>query len=405
MQTGDGAGAMRHVGARRLAWAGFIAIVVVYAIGLAISIGSGGSTDPFGLLVFVFPVVGILILTRQPGNTIGWINLAIGGVAAASGILSGYAEYGLRTHPGSLPGADVALALSESSWAPIIGIMGTYLLLLFPDGRPPSPGWRWVGWLSAVGIAGTMVGLTIIPGNFADSGYPNVTNPLGIEAIRGVEWIAFLFIPLIPISIGLSAFSLVRRFRRSTGTVRLQLKWLTAAAAITAVLYALAFVVPGNWDSSKAPVYVSVIQTLWFLSFFLVPIAIGFAILRHRLYDIDVVINKTLVYGSLTAVLAGVYVGLAVGLGSLAGRDNSVVIAGSTLVVAALFRPARRRIQGFIDRRFYRRKYDAQRTLEAFTARLRDQVNLDELHEHLLAVVDETVRPASMSLWLREGET
>ncbi|MDP9343063.1 MAG: hypothetical protein M3Q23_13445 [Actinomycetota bacterium] len=402
---GDGQGAARldDVWRRRLAWAGFIAIVLVYAIGLAISILSGGSTDPFGLLVFVFPLVGILILTRQSGNTIGWILLAIGGVAAASGVLTSYAEYGLRTHPGSLPGADVALAISGPSWAPIIGIIGTYLLLLFPDGRPPSPGWRWVGWLSAVGIGGTMVGLTIVPGNFADSGYPNVINPLGIEALRGVEWIAFLFIPLIPISIVLSAISLVRRFRRSTGTVRLQLKWLTAAAAVTAVLYAFAFAVPGNWGSTKAPAYVSVIQTMGVLSFFLIPIAIGFAILRYRLYDIDVVINKALVYGSLTAVLAGVYVGLAVGLGSFVGRDNSLVIAGSTLVVAALFRPARRRIQGFIDRRFYRRKYDAQRTLEAFTARLRDQVDLDELHAHLLAVVDETVRPASISLWLREG--
>jgi hypothetical protein len=404
MQTGDGAGAMRHVAARRLAWAGFIAIVVVYVSGLAISITSGGTTDPFGLLVFVFPVVGILILTRQPRNTIGWILLAVGAAAAASGVLTSYAEYGLRTHPGSLPGADVVLAISGPSWAPIFGIMGTYLLLLFPDGRAPSPRWRWVGWLAAVGIVGTMVGLTIIPGNFADSGYPNVVNPLGIEALRGVEWIAFVFIPLIPISIIMSAISLVRRFRRATGTVRLQLKWLTAAAAITAVLYALAVAVPGSWGATKEPAWVSVIQTLGVLSFFLIPIAIGFAMRRYRLYDIDLVINKTLGYGLLTAILAGVYEGLAEGLGSVVGKDNSIVIAGSTLVVAALFRPVRGRVQALIDRRFYRRKYDAQRTLESFTARLREEVDLDELHSHLLAVVDETVRPASMSLWLREGE-
>ncbi len=403
MQTGEGAGAMSHAAARRLAWGGFIAIVLVYMVGGATSIASG-SVDPFGFLLFVFPLVGILILTRQPRNTIAWILLAIGALAAASGVLTSYADYGLRSHPGSVPGPDVALAIEGAMWAPIFGLMGAYLLLLFPDGRLPSRGWRWVAWMSAVGIVGTWVGLTILPGKFTDSGYPNVANPLGIEALRGFEWVVFMFLPLIPLSIVLSAISLARRFRRSSGTVRLQLKWLTAAAAITAVLYALAFAVPGNWGATKAPTYVSVIQSVGVFSFVLIPIAIGFAILRHRLYDIDVVINKALVYGLLTAVLAGVYVGLAVGLGSLAGRDNSLVIAGSTLVVAALFRPARRRIQGFIDRRFYRRKYDAQRTLESFTARLREEVDLDELHAHLLAVVDETVRPASMSLWLREGE-
>jgi hypothetical protein len=403
MKAGDGAGAMSHAAARRLAWGGFIAIVLILGIGLALAIPSH-SVDPFVFLLMVFPLVGILILTRQPGNTIGWILLAIGGIGAASGVLTSYAAYGLRTHPGSVPGAAVALALSGSLWAPIFGLMGTYLLLLFPDGRPLSPGWRRVGWLSAVGIGGTWVGLTILPGSFADSGYPGVTNPLGIGALRGFEWVAYVFLPLIPICIVLSAISLVRRFRQSRGTVRLQLKWLTAAAAVTAVLYALAFAVPGNWGATKAPTYVFVIQSLGVLSFVLIPIAIGFAVLRYRLYDIDVVINKALVYGSLTAVLAGVYVGLAVGLGSFVGKDNSLVIAGSTLVVAALFRPARRQLQQLIDRRFYRRKYDAQRTLEAFTARLREEVDLDELHAHLLAVVDETVRPASMSLWLREGE-
>jgi len=400
---GAGSGArISDVAARRLAWGGFIAICLIYAAGFATSIPSG-SVDPFGVMTFVFPLVGILILARQPRNTIGWVLLSIGAVAAVDAILTSYAEYGLRTHPGSLPGADVALALSEPLWAPILGIMGIYLLLLFPDGRPPSPRWRAIAWLGAVGIGGTVVGLTVLPGTYADSGYPNVINPLGIEALRGFEWVALIFIPLIPVSILASAISLVRRFRRSEGAVRLQLKWLTAAAAITAVLYALVFVMPGAW-SANTPTYVFVIQSLAVLSFVLIPIAIGFAVLRYRLYDIDVVINKALVYGSLSAVLAGVYVGLAVGLGSVAGRDNSFVIAGSMLVVAALFRPVRRRIQGFIDRRFYRRKYDAQRTIEAFTARLRDQVDLDELHAHLLAVVDETVRPASKSLWLRDAE-
>ncbi len=405
MAAEKGAGRLSDRAARRLAWAGFTTIVIVYAMGIAIAIATHASIDPFGLFLFIFPLTGILILNRQPRNTIGWVLLSVGAIAAGDGVLGAYADYGLRIHPGSLPGADVALALQQPLWAPIIGVMGTYLLLLFPDGRLPSRGSRVVAWTSAIGIGGAWLFMSVLPGRFTDAGYPHVSNPLGIEALRGMEWLPFVFIPLIPLSIIGSAVSVVRRFRRSTGMERLQLKWLTAAAAITAVLYACGFAVPGNWGSTKAPTYVTVIQSLGPLSFFLIPIAIGFAILRYRLYDIDVVINKTLVYGSLTAVLAGVYVGLAVGLGSVAGRDNSLVIAGSTLVVAALFRPARRRVQAFIDRRFYRRKYDAQRTLEAFTARLRDEVDLDELHAHLLAVVDETVRPASMSLWLKEVQT
>jgi hypothetical protein len=400
MRGARGAQRVSETATRRLAWVVFVAIALVYVIGLAIA---HESVDPFAVMLFVFPVVGILILARQPRNPIGWLLLAVGAIAAVDGFLGTYATYGLRTHPGSLPGADVALAISSPMWAPIFAVMGIYLLLLFPDGRPPSRRWRLVAWLGAIAVAGTWLGLMVLPGNFVDDGYPNVTNPLGIEALRGVEWVAFLFIPLIPLCILLAAISLVQRFRRSTGTVRLQLKWLTAAAAVTAVSYVITFVMPGAW-SDNASTLVTVVQTIGTLSFILIPIAIGFAVLRYRLYDIDVVINKTLVYGSLTAVLVGVYVGLAVGLGSVVGRDNSVVIAGSTLVVAALFRPARRRVQAFIDRRFYRRKYDAQRTRESFTARLREEVDLAELHAHLLAVVDETVRPASMSLWLREGE-
>jgi hypothetical protein len=385
----------------RLAMAASIVVGVVFVAGEGASFATG-SVDPFGLFVFVFPLVGFIILRQQPRNRIGWILLGIGGVVVYDAVLSSYGAYGLQ-HPGSLPGAAAAEALTGATWAPVIGIVGTFLLLLFPDGRLPSPRWKWVAWMAGVGIVGTYVGLSVLPGKLTDAGYPHVTNPLGIEALRGHEAFVFAFIPLIPIAIVGSAASLGWRFRRSTGTVRLQLKWLTAAAAVVAVLYALAMVsgISEGWFGPDN-IVLNVIQNVSVLSFFLIPIAIGFAVLRHRLYDIDVVVNKTLVYGLLTAILAAVYVALAVGVGSVAGRNNSVVIAGSTLVVAALFRPVRRRAQALIDRRFYRRKYDAQQTLESFTARLREEVDLDELHSHLLAVVEETVRPASMSLWLRE---
>jgi phosphotransferase system glucose/maltose/N-acetylglucosamine-specific IIC component len=186
------------------------------------------------------------------------------------------------------------------------------------------------------------------------------------------------------------AAAAIARYRRSRGEERQQLKWFVFAAGIVAVTFVLsAFWTPAWFD----PFTVALLGLY---------AAIAVAVLKYRLYDIDRVINRALVYAVLTAVLAGLYVGLAVGLGSLVGRDNSIVIAGSTLVVAALFRPARHRIQAFIDRRFYRRKYDAVRTLEAFTARLRDEVDLESLTGDLLVVVQETMQPAQASLWLRE---
>jgi hypothetical protein len=220
-----------------------------------------------------------------------------------------------------------------------------------------------------------------------------------------------VFIILIPLTIAASAVSLILRFRRSTGMERLQIKWLTSAAVAVAIIYLIAMLASLNsdWGGATTPTWILFLQEASFASFALIPIAIGFAILRYRLYDIDLVINRTLVYGLLTALLLGVYVVLAVGLGaavrSVAEQENNaIVIAASTLAVAALFRPARRRIQDFIDRRFYRQKYDAARTLDAFSMRLRNQVDLETLTGELLGVVRETMRPAHVSVWLRSRE-
>ena len=396
--------------ARRLAWAAFLLSLLLLVAWAAFDLATksvpghprSAGDMLFSVAIVAFPAVAIAILSRQPRNRIGWILMAI-----ALGWAIGPEAYGRFALSRGLPGGTLAIAISAPMWAPAIGLMGTTLLLRFPDGRLMSPRWRKVEWVAAAAISVTFVAILFAPGDLGDSGYPNLTNPLGVDALKPLTALFFPLILLIPVTIVASAVSLVMRFRRSTGTQRLQLKWLATAGAALALVYLVAMIVsiPYSWGGGDTPGWVSGIQESSLFFFVLIPIAIGVAILRYRLYDIDRIINRTLVYGSLTAVLAGVYVGLAVGLGSVTVRDNSVVIAGSTLVVAALFRPARRRIQGFIDRRFYRRKYDAQRTLEAFTARLRDQVDLDELHAHLLAVVDETVRPASMSLWLREGET
>jgi hypothetical protein len=219
-------------------------------------------------------------------------------------------------------------------------------------------------------------------------------------------------ITLVPASIVGCATSLVQRFRRSRGSERLQLKWLATAAAVCAVLYVAAMLVSLNqpWGTEETPFWIGVIQNAAFVSFVLIPVAIGFAILKYRLYDIDLIINRTLVYGALTAMLALVYVGGVVGVGGrlreVTGEErNNLVVAGSTLAVAALFHPARARIQSFIDRRFYRGKYDATQTLERFATRLRDEVDLETMQAELLGVVHQTMQPSHVSLWLRTQAT
>jgi hypothetical protein len=402
---------MSEGSARRLAWGAFLLWVLFVFVSLALAFATepppgtteGGSDLGFALIAASFPIVAMLVLARQPRNTIGWILMVIG--LAWFFPFESYGQFALSR---GLPGGALFLALSEPTWAPPIGLMGTVLLLRFPSGRLSSPLWKKVEWLAVIAISVTVVAIVFTPGDFEYLGYPNLANPLGIDALEPVLKALQVFILVIPITIAASTVSLIMRFRRSTGIERLQMKWLTSAAAIVALIYLVAMLLSLNsdWGGATTPSWMLFLQNASFASFALIPIAIGFAVLRYRLYDIDLVINRTLVYGLLTALLVSVYVVLAVGLGtavrSVAEQENnSIVIAASTLAVAALFGPARRRIQGFIDRRFYRRKYDAARTLEAFSARLREQVDLDSLAGELVGVVRETMQPAHVSLWLR----
>lgn len=293
-------------------------------------------------------------------------------------------------------------------WIPLIAPIGTFLILLFPNGRLPSPPWRAWAWLCATAMSLSFVAILIAPGSFADAGYPSIRKPLGIEALRPMIGVLFLVIVLIPISIVGCAVGLVQRFRRSGGQERLQLKWLAAAASVVATGYAVLFALhlPFGLADGDTPHWVDVVGDIVIFLFVLIPLVIAVAILKYRLYDIDLIINRTMVYGCLTAVLALVYVGGVVGVGgvlrSVTAQENNLVVAGSTLAVAALFRPARARIQGFIDRRFYRRKYDAEQTLANFSARLRDEVDLETLSTELVAVVNDVMQPTNASLWLRE---
>jgi hypothetical protein len=349
------------------------------------------------LLAVAFPLVGALVASRRPANPLGWIFCGIG---LAEGLVTAAWEYGtyaLRTRPGSLPGGEVASWFGVWTWAVGVGLLVTYALLLFPDGRPPSPRWRPVAWLSALPLA-------IFCGPVAAAAWPlrgpALLDPAGEgpSLPAAVEVVGGLAFPLMLVCGAACVGSLVVRFRRSRGVERQQLKWFVYAAAVT--LGGLVVTETAPIPEGSVPDDLLAVAGLVVIPS--VPVAAGIAILRYRLYEIDRIVNRTLVYATLTALLAGVYAAGALWLPRLLGLDESqLVVAAATLAVAALFQPARRRVQATVDRRFNRARYDAARTVDAFSARLRDQVELASLSTELLAVVDQTVQPTRSSLWLR----
>ena len=350
--------------------------------------------ESIGLLVgfAAFPVIGALIFSRQPKNPLAWIFILIG---VAVGMLlpsTEYAYLGLVKEPGRWPGASFAAWLEQWLWYPGLMAIPTLGLLLFPDGRPPSPRWRWVGWASVVVIA-LVTGGAMFQSQLESDGY-TISNPVGfLPFANAEETLGFLFVALFPL-MGLSVASVVVRFRRSGSEQRQQLKLLLWAA----VLFGLSVTLGDTFDLPE----VIFPLTLW-----MIPGAIGVAILKYRLYDIDLIVNRTLVYGVLTGILVLAYLGIVFVLQELmtgVTEDSDLAIAGSTLAVAALFRPLRSRVQGFIDRRFYRRKYDARQTLESFSSRLREEVDLDHLAQDLSRVVRDTMQPTHVSVWLRGSE-
>jgi len=278
------------------------------------------------------------------------------------------------------------------------------LLLVFPDGRLASPRWRPLVWLTVVAMALIQEDLIFTPGRLY--GFEAVENPLGIESagfLREVDATGPAIVLLFPVAV----IGLFVKRRRATTEGRLQLKWFMFAAFLLVVVLVLAAVAEVAFPTQSADTASLVGGFVFAVVFAFLPASIGIAVLRHRLYDIDVVINRALVYGALTAALAGAYLGLVLLLGLALGpltEDNDLAIAGSTLAVAALFRPARGRIQELVDRRFYRSRYDAAHTLEGFGGRLRDEIDLDALGVELRTVVTDTMQPAHLSLWLRKAD-
>jgi hypothetical protein len=397
--------------AARVAWSVFVLGLVAAIVVESMVAATGHGPDWFAFGVLLFAAVGAVIVSRQPRNAVGWVMVGLGAAVVVSEALLGYALYGLEIRPGSLPGANAGLALGgpdSPMWIFFIMLTGAFLLLLFPDGRVPSPGWRPWAWFCVVATVVPFIALLVIPYEFVDEGFPGVHNPFGIAAAKDIEGVLVATLLMIPIAVVGCVVALVRRFRRSHGLERQQLKWLVASAAMVGATYGLnmlagmPFVILGK----ETPAWIEATNSIIVVPFFFIPVAIGIAILKHRLYDIDVIINRALVYGSLTVTLTIAYVvaiaALQVIVRPVAG-ESQLAVAGSTLAVAALFQPARRRTQSFIDRRFYRSKFDATKTLEAFSARLRDEVNLETLTADLLGVVDQTMNPVHRSLWLRDA--
>jgi hypothetical protein len=387
----------------RVAWGLLAAFGAIFVAANALSAANGDfrtqpllETVPLWLAFTAFMVVGALIVAHRPGNPIGRIFSAIALLAAGGGLAETYARYAYETRPGSLPGAIVATWFAWSSWYPTAALAVVFTPLLFPTGRLLSPRWRPVAWLAGA-VTAAIVALAVLQPTFVLESGRTVDNPIGVAAAENPDESAVgaALTSLLMLSVVAAFTSLIVRFRRSRGEERQQLKWFTYAAALVPFV-ALGDVLP------------EAIGNLLFaaLTAFL-PIAAGIAVLRYRLYEIDRLINRTLVYGLLTVLLAGTYAGLALVGGQLSGGvadgTPSWAVAVATLAVAALFQPARRRVQAVVDRRFNRRRYDAARTVEAFSARLRDQVDLGTLSSELLAVVDQTVQPTTASLWLRPG--
>ena len=384
---------------KRLPWAIFAAAALLSATGmlllarvpaevLELEDNSFVLSATFATIPLVFGLVGAVVASRLPANRIGWLFLALALFDSLYELTYGYASYSVGVE--DLPGA--AWAAWVANWAsPLAPPVIVATLVLFPDGRPPTPRWGWVAWAGVPVAVVALLQYGLAPG---PTEFPELSNPVGLE---GAPWLRDVDAePLYtPLFLG-GAVALLVRFRRSHGIERQQIKWFAYAASLVAaylIVGTVATQIFGGEDSVA-------LGFLFALCFVTVPVAAGIAILRHRLYDIDLVIRRTLVYGALTLTLAAAYLGTVLLVGLAVGQSD-VTIAGATLAVAGLFGPARARIQAVVDRRFYRRRYDAAVTLEAFGAGLRAEVDLDALGSDLGAVVRETLQPAHVSLWLR----
>jgi hypothetical protein len=406
---GDGRSIVRAV--RFLSWMALPVTVVLTLGGIYLSVLNRDVPGAAGIVVYAildlvllgFVALGILVVHRRPGNPVGWIIASVGVTAVASGFLEGYGVYALFTEPGRFSGGETTAWLSTLIFIPVLFAAPAMLFLLFPNGNLPGRRWRVVFWLVILTTCSTMAGAGLNP-VLNDAPFKGVANPLGVDPPRALfQTLSNIGWPGMTASFLVAAFAMILRLRRSRGVERQQLKWIAAAAVVLPLASAA-----GVFSYYLG--YETVGSLLATFSFVPILFAAGYAVLRYRLYDIDIIINRTLVYGVLTISLILVYVGGVAGTQTafrfLTGQDQQpqLAVVASTLAIAALFNPLRRRVQGLVDRHFYRRKYDAAKTLEQFSSKLRDETDLNALRADILAVVRETMQPEHVSLWLREPE-
>jgi hypothetical protein len=394
---------MDHRSAAWLAWPLWALIVAGIFLGFLLWPVSEVALIPLVVSAALpFATVGALVASRRPHNPVGWLFIAFAAAATLRFTGSQYATYTLLKHPGSLPAGDLIASFAIHLWHPALGLL-IFSFLLFPHGRLLSPRWRIVAWVSAISCVTALISGMLEYEFLYEYTWPenmSFVKPLFTGSLAEVAATVFWYsLMVILVMLFVSGGSLVLRLRRSVGEECQQLKWVVYSVALLAftlsatILLIIALPVLGD------------ARLLFAFLFPLIPISVGIAILRYRLYDIDRIINRTLVYGSLTATLVALYFGGIVVLQRifvlLTGEQSTLAVVASTLLIAALFNPLRRRIQSVIDRRFYRKKYDARKTLEAFSAQLRDETDLEALRGDLVGVVRETMQPAHVSLWLR----
>jgi hypothetical protein len=335
--------------------------------------------------------VGALVAARRPAHPVGWLLLAFGLALSAAGVTVAYTNYGVA-HPGVPASGLVALYVPATIVTAIA--CNAFILLLTPTGSLPSPRWRWLAGVTAATPVALLLVVTVLARS-ADRPAQAVDSPLDLGALDGELLAAYLAAFAVGITTTVVATaSLVVRFRRARGVERQQLRWVALGTALVALLAVVHLAALALGAYALAPLAGGLNPAI-------LSAAIGAAILRYRLYDLDSIISRTLAYGLLTLLLAGGYALVALGLGQLLGQDSSLAVAGATLAMAAAFQPLRRRVQAAVDRRFNRRRYDAARTIESFSDRLRQQTDLDTLTAEVLGVVDQTMQPTRVSLWLR----
>ena len=387
---------------RRLAWLVFGLSVLGLIAGIAMDVSSTGGDPLFAVIVFSFPTMGFIVLNRKPRTVLGWLMLSMGVAFALP--FGSYANYALNGPYAPLPGAGIALALEGPVWVPFIGISG-FLLLLFPDGHLPTRRWRWFAWLCGIGLV--VLSLTIIfyPGTFEDSGYPNVVNPFGLSLLGKIGDSVFTLAAFAPLTVVGGAVAVIRRLRRTTDPVqRQQLRWLAWSAAVIASSYVLAFFPQAIFHAAPGSSWENWLGTFAVMTFILIPITIGISVLKYRLYEIDVVIRKTVVFAVLGASIAVVYFALVAGIGVLVGTRSSALASGiAAAVVAIAFQPARRWARRAADRVVYGGRATPYEVLTEFGENLADTYGAEDVLPRLARVLGEGVGAERARVWLGDG--